>query len=58
MKTKAIDTGHFHKGMKPHTHHGAIHNENDGPKGATILTSKERKMIERVKKIWYNYVNK
>ncbi len=41
--------------MKPHTHHGYEHNENDGKKGAANLTTKEKKMVEKVKKIWYNY---
>lgn len=35
-------------------HHGYEHNENDGPKGATRLTDKEKKMVERVKRLWYN----
>lgn len=53
-KKKSIDLRHYHEKMKPHTHHGYIHNENDGLKGATNLTPKERKMVERVLKLWYN----
>ena len=34
----------------PHTHKGYYHNE----KGDYILSPKEKKMIERVRRIWYN----
>ena len=57
-RTKAIDLNHTHKGMKPHTHHGYEHNENDSVKGAANLTTKEKKMVERVKKLWYDYLQK
>lgn len=57
-RVKTIDLTHVHAGMKPHTHHGNIHNENDGPKGATNLTTKELKMVERILKIWYNSLSK
>lgn len=57
-RTKQIDLNHAHKGMKPHTHHGYNHNENDDPKGATGLMPKEKKMVERVRRIWYNHINK
>ena len=57
-RTKSINLNHIHKGMQPHTHHGYLHNENDGPKGASKLTSEEKKMVERVEKIWYNYKRK
>ena len=53
-RAKQIDLNHMHKGMKPHTHHGYNHNENDSAKGASNLTTKEKKMVERVKQIWYN----
>lgn len=54
-RSKQIDLDNFHKGVKtPHTHHGYNHSENDGPKGATNVTPEERKMVERIKKIWYN----
>ena len=53
-RVKQIDLNHTHKGMKPHTHHGYNHNENDSAKGAANVTSEERKMIDRVKKLWYN----
>ena len=53
-RTKQIDLNHVHKGMKPHTHHGYNHNENDSAKGASNLTTEEKKMVERAKQIWYN----
>lgn len=40
--------------MKPHTHHGYYHSEHDGEKGATNLTAEERKMVDRVKRLWLN----
>lgn len=39
------------KPEKTHTHKGYYHNE----KGTYNLSQKEAKMVERVKKIWYNY---
>ena len=54
-RSKTINLNHPHKGMKPHTHHGYEHNENDGPKGAANLTAEEKKMVERVTEIWDNY---
>lgn len=52
-RSKTIDLGHKHKGMSPHVHHGYEHNENDGPKGATGLSTKERKMVDNVQRLWY-----
>lgn len=57
-RTKTIDLQHEHKGIKPHTHHGYFHNENDGPKGAAGLTAEEKKMVARIDKIWYNHKRK
>lgn len=57
-REKQIDLNHVHKGMKPHAHHGYNHNENDGAKGASKLTTEEKKMVERVKQIWYNHTNR
>ena len=54
--TKEINFGHMHAGMDPHTHHGYYHNENDGIKGATGLSTKEKAMVERVKKVWYDHI--
>ena len=53
-RSKTIDLDKAHKGMKPHTHHGYEHNENDGAKGASKLTSKEKRMVDYVSEIWYN----
>ena len=52
---KQIDLDRPHKGMRPHTHHGYEHNENDGKKGAANLTTEEKEMVARIKKLWYNY---
>lgn len=57
-RTKVIDLSHPHKGQQPHVHHGYLHNENDGPKGAANLTPKEKRMVERVRKLWYNHIGK
>lgn len=57
MRTKQIDLQHEHAGMKPHVHHGYEHNENDSKKGATDLTPQEKKMVDKVKNLWYNYNN-
>ena len=53
-KSKEIDMRHAHKGMKPHTHHGYEHAENDGPKGAARLTAQEKRLVDRIEKRWYN----
>ena len=55
---KTIDLDKPHKGLKPHVHHGYDHNENDGPKGATGLSDKERRMVEKVVNLWYNKYRK
>lgn len=51
-RKKQIDLDKPHHDILPHTHHGYEHNENDGPKGATRLTDKERRMVDRVEKVW------
>lgn len=56
--TKEINFGHRHAGMEPHVHHGYSHNEEDGPKGATGLSEKEKRMVEKVKAIWYDYLSR
>ena len=59
MRVKEIDLDHKHNNQDPpHTHHGYLHNENDGPKGAANLTPEEKKMVDRVKKVWYDYLEK
>ena len=57
-RAKTIDLDRPHNGMLPLVHHGYEHNENDGPKGATGLTPKEKQMVDRVTKIWYNHIGK
>lgn len=57
-RRKTIDLTKVHKGMKPHTHHGYEHNELDGPKGATNLDEKERRLVDRIYKIWQNKLGK
>lgn len=58
-KSKEIDLTNSHKKMGVHTHHGYYHNENDvSKKGATKLTPKEEKMVERVNELWYNHTTK
>lgn len=55
---KQVDVGHSHKvdniPTSQHTHKGYIHDE----KGTRNLTVKEMKMLERVQKIWYNYLGR
>ena len=44
-----------YRGTLPHAHHGYEHNENDTAKGYANLTTEEKKMVAKVKKIWqYN----
>ena len=57
-KMKSIDLRHSHNGMSPHTHHGYVHKEYDGPKGATGLSNKEKRMVARVNDLWYNKYRK
>lgn len=57
-RSKTIDLTHYHQKMKPHTHHGYEHNERDGPKGAANLTTEEKRMVDRIKKIWYNHLSR
>ncbi len=51
-KKKQIDLEHQHKGMKPHIHHGYEHNEMDGKKGASKLTTKELNLVNLVNTVW------
>lgn len=57
-RNKVINLNHPHKREQPHVHHGYFHNENDGPKGATRLSDKEKRMVDRVKRLWDNYLGK
>lgn len=56
-RVKSIGLDHPHKGLQPHTHHGYKHNENDSKKGAANLTPDEKKIVERVRNLWYNHLN-
>ncbi|MDY3070937.1 MAG: hypothetical protein SOW68_01550 [Eubacteriales bacterium] len=53
-RLKQIDLDKPHAGVSPHTHHGYNHNENDSAKGFANLTTEEKKMVARVRKLWYN----
>lgn len=53
-RSKQIDLQKEHDGVKPHIHHGYLHNENDSKKGYSHLTPKEKKMVERINQLWYN----
>lgn len=53
-RVKQIDLERPHQGVSPHTHHGYEHAEKDSAKGYARLTTEEKKMVERVRKIWYN----
>ena len=58
-RNKQIDLDHVHKGMKPHAHHGYNHAEYEkSKKGASNLTPKEHKLVEKVIKEWYNHTKK
>lgn len=51
-RVKRIDLDHSHKKMKPHTQHGYLNEGYDGKKGASRLTPEEKRMVERVSKLW------
>ena len=59
-RAKQIDIDHPHRPWfaGAHVHHGYFHNENDSPKGASRLTTQERRMVDRVSKIWDNRKSK
>lgn len=57
-RNKRIDLKHYHLGMKPHNHHFEELVEMNGKKGASKLSLKELRMVERVNKLWYNYKQK
>lgn len=46
-----------HNGEIPHAHNGYFHNENDSKKGYSKLTTKQRKMVDRINELWLNYIN-
>lgn len=49
-RKKSIDLTHPHEGKEPHTHYGYVHSEN----GTTGLTTEEKRIVEFVRKVWYN----
>lgn len=59
-RNKTIHIDHRHIGMEEHVHHGYLHFEVDQANGvkklATHLTPKEKRMLERVRRLWYNYL--
>lgn len=59
-RAKQIDLTHPHRPYfnGEHTHHGYFHNENDSKKGAANLTTDEKKMVERLSRIWEDYLSK
>ncbi len=57
-RVKEINLDHKHRGMDFHTHHGYFHYENDGPKGGSNLTPEEKRMVDRVEKLWYKHLGK
>lgn len=56
-RRKTIDLDHYHKGLADHVHHGYYHDENEvSKKKATKPSTDERLMIERVRRLWHNYL--
>lgn len=55
-KSKSIDLLIPHSGVLPHVHHGLDHRKNDQPKGYANLTTEEKRMVERVNKLWQDYL--
>lgn len=53
-RTKQIDLDKPHMGISPHAHHGYKHSENDTAKGYARLTPEEKRMVDRVRRIWQN----
>lgn len=56
-RVKQIDLDKPHKGVSPHTHHGYNHSENDSAKGFANLTTEEKKLLEKINRIWHNRRN-
>lgn len=56
-KSKSIDLTRQHADLMPHVHHGYMRGE-DGKKGASKLTPKEKRMVERVNKLWSEHESK
>lgn len=56
-RSKTIDLTHPHSGVLPHVHHGYEHSENDSVKGYANLTTDEKKLLDSVRRLWYNHIN-
>lgn len=56
-RTKQIDLDKPHKGISPHTHHGYNHSENDSAKGYANLTAEEKRLVDKINRIWHNRRN-
>ena len=55
-RAKRIDLDHSHSKLKPHVQHGYYGEDTkNGKRGAAKLTPEEKKMVERVGKLWDNY---
>ena len=51
---KQVDIDHDHNDIKgPHAHWGFNHSEN----GTTRPSTEEKIMVDRVRKLWYNFLN-
>ena len=48
-RTRTIDLLRYHNGKMPHAHDGYTHSEK-----AEDLTDREKKLVDRVRKAWYN----
>ena len=57
-KVKNIDLTHTHNGKKPHVHHGYEHSADDGKNKGTGLLEKEKAMVARIYKLWYDHTSK
>ena len=57
-RVKEINLDHKHRGMDLHTHHGYKHAENDSPNGGSNVTPEEKRMVDRVEKLWYKHLGK
>lgn len=56
-RSKRIDLDHSHKKMKPHVQYGYYGTSSkNGKRGAVNLSPKEKKMVDRVKRLWDNYL--
>lgn len=51
-RSKRIDLDHIHKKLKPHVQHGYFGEGPDGKLGASRLTREEKRMVDRVLRLW------